>query len=204
MEKILATIYLSVIFFVAMLYLVFSFRDAIDRMKARKRMSIARASEKPPEPAIDVVGKTTTVFLSPLHEPVISKQEPESAVETEPEILPADVEVIINRPPDMNDVELDDYQNVNMDEADDLSQGLTFEQIGHAVEVIEGRKSGESDEYFAGETLTLMPSDFLSVICMQADYEAMVKKLIAGYFDFPCTMKPIPAQIANFDINNYV
>jgi hypothetical protein len=39
---------------------------------------------------------------------------------------------------------------------------------------------------------------------MQADHEAMVKKLIAGYLDFPGKMKPVPAMVANFDINKYV
>jgi len=48
-----------------------------------------------------------------------------------------------------------------------LSQGLTFEQISHAVDVVEGKKSGEKDEYFAGETLSVMPDDFLNMICMQ-------------------------------------
>jgi hypothetical protein len=110
----------------------------------------------------------------------------------------------MSHPLDMNDIELDDYPFDNMDATGNLSQGLTFEQINQAVEVIEGKKSGENEEYFAGETPTLMPSDFLTVICMQADYEAMVKKLIAVYLDFPGKMKPVPVQVANFDINNYV
>jgi len=70
--------------------------------------------------------------------------------------------------------------------------------------VVKGRKSGENDELLAGETFSIMPTDFLDVICMQSDHEAMVKKLITGYLDFPQKMKPIPAMVANFDINKYV
>jgi len=81
---------------------------------------------------------------------------------------------------------------------------LTFEQISHAVEVVEGKKSGENNEYFAGETLSVMSDDFLNMICMQENYEAKVKKLIAGYLDFPGKMKPVPVLVANFDINKYV
>jgi hypothetical protein len=49
-----------------------------------------------------------------------------------------------------------------------------------------------------------MPDDFLNMICMQENYEAKVKTLIAGYLDFPDKMKPIQAMVANFDIKNYV
>jgi hypothetical protein len=49
-----------------------------------------------------------------------------------------------------------------------------------------------------------MPDDFLNMICMQENYEAKVKKLIAGYLDFPGKMKPVAAMVANFDINQYV
>ena len=39
---------------------------------------------------------------------------------------------------------------------------------------------------------------------MQAEHEAMVKKLIAGYLDYVGKMKPIPVPVATFDINKYV
>ena len=42
------------------------------------------------------------------------------------------------------------------------------------------------------------------MICMQENYEAKVKKLIAGYLDFPAKLKPVPAMVANFDINQFV
>ena len=70
--------------------------------------------------------------------------------------------------------------------------------------MIEGKKSGERDEYFAGMTFSFMPDDFINAVCMQADREAMVKKLIADYVDFPDKMKPVRESIENFDINKYV
>jgi hypothetical protein len=204
MANILGFIYLGVLFVFCILYMAFQMYVWIDRLKARKK-PLAGEPENPPEPVVtNVVGKSTTVFLAPLHEPVTGEQKPEPAVETEPEIQPADVEVILKQPLDMDEIEIDDFQNVDMDASDYLSQGLTFEQIGHAVEVVEGRKSGEADEYLAGETFSLMPPDFMTVICMQADREAMVKKLMAGYLDFPDKMKPVPVEVTDFDINNYV
>jgi hypothetical protein len=113
------------------------------------------------------------------------------------------VEISLNRSVIPDADELDDYSEGSI-ERDDLSQGLTFEQIGHAIDVVEGRKAGEHDEHLAGETLSNMPSDFLDVLCKQADYEVMVNRLIDGYLDFPAKMKPAPVSLANFDINKYV
>jgi len=171
-------------------------------VRARKRMSAARLTEKPSKPVYDVVGKSTTVFLAPLM-PVMSEDlEPESetALEPEPDILPGEVETHLN----FSIAIADDEPDVYPDDPMELSQGLTFEQISHAVEVVEGKKSGENNEYFAGETLSVMPDDFLNMICMQENYEVKVKKLIVGYLDFPGKMKPVPAMVANFDINQYV
>jgi hypothetical protein len=166
-------------------------------------MRLARAPEKPAEPVYHIVGKSTTVFLAPLT-PVMSEDlvpELQTALEPEPDILPNDVETHLNHSVMIADDEPDTYPDGDLEE---LSQGLTFEQISHAVEVIEGKKSDEKDEYFAGETLSIMPDDFLNVICVQENYEAKVKKLIAGYLDFPGKMKPVPVVVANFDINKYV
>jgi hypothetical protein len=130
--------------------------------------------------------------------------EQEPAMETEPDIKPEEVEISLNVTYMPDDDELDTYRSNSMDLTDNLSQGLTYEQINHAIEVVEGKKSDESEEYLAGETFSVMSDDFLNVICMQANHEAMVKRLIAGYLDFPGKMKPVPAVVANFDINKYV
>jgi len=213
MAKVLATIYLSVLFFFVILYLVYQIRDLMDKRIARKRMAAAREPEKflEPLPAIDIVGKSTTVFLAPLipagNEPLMSEDLEtvmQLEAETEPDVMPDEVETNLNAPYIPDEDELIQYANDDMDMTDELSQGLTFEQISHAVEVIEGKKTGETDAYLAGETLTVMPTDFLDMICMQADHEAMVKKLIAGYLDYPDKMKPAPVSVANFDINQYV
>ena len=210
MEKILATIYLFFLFFLAMVYLFYQISELIDRRKARKQMKAAREQTKPcePEPLIDVVGKSTTAFLAPLipekQKPLMSEDlKPEPAAETEPDILPDDVEVKMSNPYVPDDEELEQYANDDVDNSGDFSQGMTFQQISHAIDVVERKKTGEDEELIAGETLNLMPSDFLTTICMQPEYENMVKNLIAGYVDL-IGKKPKPVVIVDFDINKYV
>ena len=210
MANILGTAYMSVLFLFTALYMAYYIRKWIIELKAWKRKQPVKIQEKPVETAIDIVGKSTSVFLAPLTpagiEPMMSEDlEPEQQadVEFEPEISPDEVEISLNRSVIPDADELDDYSEGSI-ERDDLSQGLTFEQIGHAIDVVEGRKAGEHDEHLAGETLSNMPSDFLDVLCKQADYEVMVNRLIDGYLDFPTKMKPAPVSLANFDINKYV
>ena len=208
MAKIIGTIYLSVLFLFTVWFIVFYTREWIDELKRKRMRRRIKVAEKLVEPVIDVVGKSTTAFLAPLItriEPMMSmdlEREQQPTVETEPDISSSDVDISLNLPLDEEELEM--YPNENTDVSDDLSQGLTFEQINHALDVVEGRKSGENEEYLAGETFAIMPTDFLSMICMQTDHETMVKKLIAGYLDYPGKIKPVPAPVANFDINIYV
>ena len=211
MAKILATIYMSVLFFFCIWYMVFQINEYIDRMKARKRMQAAKEPERPPEPEsiIDIVGKSSTVFLAPLtpvsKEPFMSDDlEKEPAAQAEPDILPEAVEANLNSPVILEDDELDEYSGDITDLEGNFSKGLTYQQISDAIDVVEGRKSGEMDEYLAGETFCIMPDDFLNVICMQTEHEIIVKKLIEGYVDSVGKKKPPPALVANFDINLYV
>ena len=206
MEKVLEYIYKSALFIFSVLFMVYHVREWFLRMKKRNFVP-ERVPEKPLEPAIDVVGKSTTTFLAPLiHysiEPIISEKleiEMKSEAETEPDIMPEDVEANLNTPFVPDDDELEQYPI----EDTDLSQGLSYEQIGHAIDVVEGKKSGENEKIAAGETLCIMPEDFLNTICAQADNEAMVKRLIACYVDSVGKIKPIPAVVTEFDINRYV
>jgi len=213
MEKILAPIYLSVLFFLAALYLLYQIRELIDRRTARKKTPAAKEPEKPlkQDSAIDIVGKSTTVFLAPLIsasiEPTMSEElelEEKPAIETEPDILPEDVKVNLNVQYIPDEDELINYANYDMDLTGDLSQGLTYQQISDAIDVVHGNKKGENEEIIAGETLCLMPNDFLNMICMQTEYESVVKKLIACYVDSVGKIKPKPVVLTDFDINNYV
>jgi hypothetical protein len=178
MENILATIYLSGLFFVAFLYLAYQINELKDRMKARKRMQAAREPEKPSTTVIDVVGKSTASFLAPLKptiEPMMSEDlevEMRPEAESEPDIASEEVESGPDAPYVPDEEELIRYANSDMDVTDELSQGLTFEQISHAMEALEGKQLTENDAYLAGETFSVMPDDFLNVICMQADHEA--------------------------------
>jgi hypothetical protein len=98
MEKILGIIYLTVVFLLSVIYLFYYIAIAMDRYKSLKKKE--PKPEPPPESANDIVGKSTTVFLAPLHEPVMSivlEYEMEQTVETEPDISPTDVEIIMNR-----------------------------------------------------------------------------------------------------------
>ena len=181
MEKILAWGYMIVVFILAIAYLFFSIYQWIDRINGRCSVSKVPKPEKPPEPepAFDIVGKTYSVFLAPLViEPFMSQNletEQKSQAESEPEILTSEVEANLNNSGVLDENELDDFSEDNSDTEGDLSQGLTFEQIGHAIDVVKGRKSSENDELLAGKTFSIMPTDFLDVICMQSDHEAMVK-----------------------------
>ena len=212
MENTLATVYIGIISVLAVAYLIFYFYIWIDNRTSKDAIDTDNRA-KPSEPAIGVVGKSNSVFLAPLvdadvkpfmSEDLKPEQDAIAETETEPDVLPADVDANLNSPYVPDEDELDDLLAGDTGSANHLSQGLTFEQINHALDVVEGRKHGENNEYFAGETFSVMPSDFLTVICMQADYESAVKKLMAGYLDFPGKMKPVKASVESFDISKYV
>ena len=211
MEKMMGIFYLTVVFLLVVVFLLFNIFIAMDRYKSLKRKAPEPKKPSAPEPVIDVVGKSTTVFLAPLPpagiEPMMSEDletEMKSEAETEPDIKPEEVEANLNASYVPGEDELEQYANDDMDLTGCLSQGLSFEQISHAIDVVEGKKSGKNDEVIAGETFSVMPTDFLDMICMQTDHEIMVKKLIAGYLDSVGKMKPVPVPVKDFDINKYV
>jgi len=210
MSKVLGIIYLSIVAIIVLVYLFYAVYEWFYRIAYKKALKRIRETSAPLplDAPVDVVGKTTTVFLAPLktenNEPFMSEdlepQRSEADVETEPDISPDAIEIKQNQPFIPDDDELDDFSDSNAP-ADELSKGLTFEQISHALEVVEGRKSGENDAQLAGETFSIMPSDFLNVICMQPTHEEKVKRLISCYVD--AIGKP-PVTVADFDINKYV
>ena len=211
MENILLPIYMSVFFILVFVYLFCKISELIDRRKARKKTPVAREPEKVSKSVVDVVGKSTTVFLAPLIpariEPLMSEKlelELRSSAETEPDILSEEVEANLNAQYIPDEDELIQYANDDIDLTGEASQGLTYQQISHAIDVVHGKKSGETEEIIAGETLCVMPDDFLSMICMQTEYESMVKKLITCYVDSVGKIKPTPLAITDFDINKYV
>jgi hypothetical protein len=205
MEKILATLYLIGVFFTAFVFAAFYVSNLMSKWSNRKKTS----PEQFYEPVIDVVGKSMTAFLAPLilekKEPLMSEDfEMKPEVETEPDISPDDVDVSMTKPYIPDDDELEQFRNDDMDVSEVFSQGLTYQQICQAIDVVEGKKSGENEELIAGETFCLMPSDFLDMICMQPDYENMVKKMISCYVDAVGSNKPQSALVTDFDIKNYV
>jgi len=210
MAKFLGIFYMTLLFVFCIWYMIFSVCDWIDRMK-KKRITVNDAEKEPEkhfEPVIDVVGKSTTAFLAPLIpakiKPVMSEDlEMESDVQTEPDILPEEVEDNLNSFV-LDDDELEQYRNDDMDLSGEFSQGLTYQQISQAIDVVQGKKSGESEEIAAGETFSFMPTDFLDMICAQVEHESIVKRLISCYVDSVGKVKPVPALVANFDINQYV
>ena len=209
MSKVLGIIYLSIVAVIVLVYLFYAIYEWFYRIAYKIALKRIRETYAPPDDApVDVVGKTTTVFLAPLktenNAPFMSEDlEPERSeanIETEPDISSEDIEVKQNQLVTPDDDELDDFSDSNST-TDELSKGLTFEQISHALEVVEGRKSGENDAQLAGETFSIMPDDFLNVICMQPTHEEKVKRLISCYVD--AIGKP-PVTVADFDINKYV
>ena len=158
MEKILATIYLIGVFFTAFVYVSSYVIKAISRWTKRNK-----ATEKQPEPVsehdVDIVGKSKSSLLVPL---VFEKNEPEepvSAPETEPDVSSEDIDVTMTKPYIPDDDELEQFRNDDVDIPEVFSQGLTYQQISEALEVVDGRKTGEDEELVAGEILSMMPSD---------------------------------------------
>ena len=210
MEKILATLYLIGVFFTACIFVASYVGRAISRWMKRNK-AVENQPEPVPEPDCDIVGKSKSVLLVPLvfekHEPAKSEAlvaELVSAAEIEPDISPDDVDITLMKSYVPGDDELGQFRNDDVDIPEVFSQGLTYQQISQAIDVMEGKKSGVNEELIAGETFSLMPSDFLDLICLQTNYEMMVKSLIAGYENSIENMKPIPATVADFDIKNYV
>ena len=208
MEKILATLYLIGVFFTAFVLISFYISELIGKWKNRNSI-VENNTEAISEPEYDVVGKSTTTFLAPIkfekNEPLMSETlEREPAAGVEPDISPDEVQITMSKPYIPDDDELEQYANDDVDTTGDFSQGLTYQQISHAIDVVEGKKSTENDELIAGETLSVMPSDFLNMICRQADHENNVKKLLANYVDSVGKIKPQPAPVKNFDIKRYV
>ena len=203
---------MSVLFIFSLLFIIYHVREWIISMTKRKK-SLEKEPEKPsePKPAVDVVGKSTTVFLAPLPpagmEPLMSEDletEMRSEAETEPDIMPEEVDADFNSLYVPGEDELEQYANNDMDTTGCLSQGLSYEQISHAIDVVQGKKTGKNDEAIAGETFSIMPTGFLDMICMQTDHEIMVKKLIDCYVDSVGKMKPVSESVKDFDINKYV
>jgi len=208
MEKILATLYLIGVFFTAFIIVASYMSDVIGKWKNWKSI-VENKPEPIYEPEVDVIGKSMTSFLAPIifekNEPLMSeKLELEPAAETEQDISPDEVEVKTSNSYIPDDEELEQYANDDMDISGDFSQGLTFQQISHAIDVIEGKKFAEDDALIAGEALSVMPSDFLNMICQQVDHENNVKKLLACYVDAVGKIKPKPTTVSHFNISKYV
>jgi hypothetical protein len=200
MEKILATLYLIGVFFTALIFASSYVIKAISRW-ARRNKTVENQPEPVSEHVFDIVGKSKSSPLLPL---VFEKNEPVSATETEPDVSPEDIDVTMTKPYIPDDDELEQLRNFDVDIPEVFSQGLTYQQISQALEVVDGRKTGEDEELDAGETLSMMPSDLLNVICMQTDYEKMVEKLVSGFEKSVGNMKPKPVTVADFNIKNYV
>jgi len=121
-----------------------------------------------------------------------------SSAETESDVYPDDVEAVLTNPFIPDDDELEQYRNDDVE----FSQGLTYQQISQAIDVVQGKISGETEEIAAGETFSFMPDDFLNMICAQVEHESIVKRLISSYVDSIGTVKLMPVAVTNFDINN--
>ena len=132
MEKILATLYLFGVFFVAIVLISFYINDMIGKWKNRNSI-VENIPEPISEPGFDVVGKSMTVFLAPIkyekNEPLMSEdleRELATAV-AEPDILPDDVVVSTSNPDVPDDDELEQYAGDDVDTTGNFSQGLTYQ-----------------------------------------------------------------------------
>lgn len=162
------------------------------------------------EDEYDIVGKSKTVFLAP----IVVEPEPESQpdpdpipeVNTEPEILPEEVEHIVNQMAESDYEELSIYLGHNegtSEEVGELNQGLTFEQIDHALNVVNGKADTEADILNAGRTLAFMPAEFIDAICLTPLLSDKVKFLMTANIDASSAPENNP-QLENFRIEDYI
>ena len=152
-----------------------------------------------------IVGKSRMVFLQPIQEPVQQQLnmplmsqplEVEPRVE-QPDIEPEEVEVNF----ETIDVDETEFQQ-KYDSSEDLSQGITYEQISHAVTVLEGKKTSETDRLKAGETLYNMSADMAAFFDKQEMYLNKVDKLIGSFID--SSGKKINTDTEEFDVKKFI
>lgn len=188
------------------LFYVVGYMYSINRSLKKKQKESKPAQIISNQDVVDIMGKTKTSFFAPISEPENTPDPvPVELPETEPEILPEDVEHKVNKLEKEEVEELTIYLGHNegsMEDVGELNQGLTFEEIGHAIDLVKADKREERDVAKAGKTFALMPQNFVDVICSNSMYSERVDALIKTYVEGSLSKKSSNTQ--NFRIEDYV
>ena len=168
---------------------------------AKQEKTEVKKEVKKPDSDNEIVGKSRVAFLQPIQQqlniPILSEPlETEQRVEQQ-EIEQDEVEVNL----ETIDVDESEFRQ-KYDVSDDLSQGITFEQISHAVNALEGDNTNEADRIKAGETFYNMSVDMLAFLNKQENYLNKVEELIGVFID--ASGKKIDINTEEFDVKNFI
>ena len=168
---------------------------------AKQEKTEVKKEVKKPDSDNEIVGKSRVAFLQPIQQqlniPILSEPlETEQRVEQQ-EIEQDEVEVNL----ETIDVDESEFRQ-KYDASDDLSQGITFEQISHAVNALEGDNTTEVDRIKAGETFYNMSVDMLAFLNKQDNYLNKVEELIGVFID--ASGKKIDINTEEFDVKNFI
>jgi hypothetical protein len=170
--------------------------------KAREKKERAVSPETAPQPAYSIVGKSQTVYMKeppkaeppkpvvgePVElvepvEPVFSEDlQPIAAFEEETEIFDVDVEVSLDGG---NLSDEDRFLALDItDDKENVSTGMTYEQISLTLEAVQGKKMNDADRLAAARTLyDIQGSDVFDFLAMQAENEAAIERLLKENLD---------------------
>jgi|GEM_PF-6370107 len=204
------------------LYKIFRFLFG-EKVKNRWRFLTPKAQEKkeqekpkstPKQTTYSIVGKSHTVYLEeppkekPL-EPVFSEDlQQVSAYEEEADISSDDVEN------DLTEGILSEEERFTLldiePDSEAISTGMTYEQISQALEVIQGKNTGDSDKSAVARILyEVQGSELFDFLTAQAENEAIIERLLKENLDetgeiLPKSRKKNGKEIEKFDLEKYV
>jgi hypothetical protein len=173
--------------------------------KIKKSESIDQKNENH-KVECDIVGKSKTMFPAVTGDEPEPEPDPIPEVHTEPDILPEEVEHIVDKMEQSDYEELTVYLEHNegsIEEVGELNQGLTFEEINHALNTVKGKSDTEDDILNAGRTLAFMPAEFIDAICLTPLLSDRVKFLMKANLDASLA-PPKKSRLENFKIEDYI
>jgi len=180
----------------------------------REKKETPQLQARPEDVAGSVVGKSQTVYLTePLKEKPVEPAFSEDlqripAYREEPDVTADEVDYN----PDA-EVLTEEERFTPLDiEPDSVasSTGMTYEQIYGALDVVQGKKTGDADKLSAARLLyDVQGSEVFSFLEAQAVNEAMIERLLKENLDdagviLPETGRKKRCKIEEFDMEKYV
>lgn len=168
----------------------------------------------------NIVGKSQTVYLEETPkekpktvEPIFSEDlEKTPAYEKDSDITDADVEDKSNELSGQEALDENEYFMSLDVEPDDneISTGMTYEQISVALDVVQGKQAGDAHRSATARILyEVQGSDLFNFLETQAENELMIERLLKEHLDSSGELKPENIrkkrlEIEEFDMDKYV